>query len=85
MASRGWHAVQDEFWVTGADNREWEIYTVLADAPPNLPQAVIVEMITTWAVHRHWDPAPQPIDEQTAEDTVIQFVVGGLIGPTHQA
>lgn len=27
------YAVQDKFWVTAADNREWEIYTVLADAP----------------------------------------------------
>lgn len=27
------YALQDKFWVTGADNREWEIYTVLADAP----------------------------------------------------
>jgi catechol 2,3-dioxygenase-like lactoylglutathione lyase family enzyme len=30
------YALQDKFWVTGADNREWEIYTVLADAPPTL-------------------------------------------------
>jgi len=28
------YAVQDKFWVTGSDNREWEVYTVLADAPP---------------------------------------------------
>jgi catechol 2,3-dioxygenase-like lactoylglutathione lyase family enzyme len=27
------YAVQDKFWVSGADNREWEVYTVLADAP----------------------------------------------------
>jgi len=27
------YAKQDKFWVTGADQREWEIYTVLADAP----------------------------------------------------
>ena len=27
------YALQDKFWVTGADSREWEIYTVLADAP----------------------------------------------------
>jgi len=27
------YALQDKFWVTGADNREWEVYTVLADAP----------------------------------------------------
>jgi catechol 2,3-dioxygenase-like lactoylglutathione lyase family enzyme len=27
------YALQDKFWVTGADNRAWEFYTVLADAP----------------------------------------------------
>jgi catechol 2,3-dioxygenase-like lactoylglutathione lyase family enzyme len=27
------HAVQDKVWVVGADTR-WEVYTVLADAPP---------------------------------------------------
>jgi len=32
------YAVQDKFWVTGADNREWEIYTVLADAQQLAPQ-----------------------------------------------
>lgn len=33
------YAVQDKFWVTSADNREWEIYTVLADAQQLAPQA----------------------------------------------
>src|SRR6185369_1466769 len=28
---------------------------------------VIVETIVTWAVHRHWDPSPQAIDDQVAE------------------
>jgi catechol 2,3-dioxygenase-like lactoylglutathione lyase family enzyme len=27
------YAVQDKVWVTGPDERAWEIYTVLADAP----------------------------------------------------
>jgi catechol 2,3-dioxygenase-like lactoylglutathione lyase family enzyme len=27
------YALQDKFWVTGTDNRAWEVYTVLADAP----------------------------------------------------
>jgi hypothetical protein len=31
------------------------------------------------AVHRHWNPSPQAIDDQVAEDTVVQFVVGGLM------
>lgn len=33
------YAVQDKFWITGADDREWEIYTVLADAQQLAPQA----------------------------------------------
>jgi catechol 2,3-dioxygenase-like lactoylglutathione lyase family enzyme len=33
------YAVQDKFWVTGADDREWEVYTVLADAEQLAPQA----------------------------------------------
>ena len=40
---------------------------------------VILETIVTWAVHRHWDPSPQAIDDQVAEDTVVQFIVGGLM------
>ena len=32
------YALQDKFWITGADRREWEIYTVLADAPSLAPQ-----------------------------------------------
>ncbi|HYD47740.1 MAG TPA: ArsI/CadI family heavy metal resistance metalloenzyme [Terriglobales bacterium] len=30
------YAVQDKFWITGADERAWEIYTVLADAPASV-------------------------------------------------
>lgn len=30
------YAVQDKFWVSGADHRDWEIYTVLADAPASV-------------------------------------------------
>jgi len=40
---------------------------------------VILETIVTWAVHRHWDPSPQVIADQVAEDTVVQFIVGGLM------
>ena len=45
---------------------------------------VILETIVTWAVHRHWDPSPQLIDDQVAEDTVVQFIVGGLIKEVRQ-
>ena len=32
------YAVQDKFWVAGSDRRDWEIYTVLADAPELAPK-----------------------------------------------
>lgn len=31
------YATQDKFWVTGPDAREWEVYTVLADAEQFAP------------------------------------------------
>jgi AcrR family transcriptional regulator len=40
----------------------------------------VVEAIATWAVHIHWDPAPQSIDPERAERSVVQLVVGGLVG-----
>ncbi len=45
---------------------------------PSVAARFLIETITTWAVHIHWDPAPQPIDPDTAEDTVVHFVLGGL-------
>jgi len=39
----------------------------------------IIETIATWAVHVHWDPAPQRYDPADAEETVVQFLLGGLI------
>ncbi|MFQ5415784.1 MAG: TetR/AcrR family transcriptional regulator [Myxococcota bacterium] len=38
----------------------------------------VIEAIATWAVHIHWDPAPQTVDPADAEETVVQFVLGGL-------
>jgi AcrR family transcriptional regulator len=46
---------------------------------PFVAARVMMEVIVTWAVHRHWDPSPQPMEEQAVEDTVVQFIVGGLI------
>ena len=49
---------------------------------PDVPVAArfVIEVIATWAVHLHWDPAPQPLDPQIAEETVIQLVMQGLMG-----
>ena len=35
------YAVQDKVWVNGPDGSRWEVYTVLADAPP--PEAVALD------------------------------------------
>ena len=40
----------------------------------------IIETIAIWAVHIHWDPAPQPIAPDAAEETVVQLVVRALTG-----
>lgn len=40
---------------------------------------VVMELITTWAVHIHWDPSPVQYDPRAAEDTVVAFVKGALL------
>ena len=39
----------------------------------------VIEVIATWAVHIHWDPSPQSIDPEDAEETVVQLLVAGLV------
>jgi hypothetical protein len=40
---------------------------------------MVLETLVFWAVHRHWDPAPQQVDDRVAEDTVVQLLVGALV------
>jgi len=40
----------------------------------------VLETIVFWAVHRHWDPSPQPIDERVAEDLVVALICNALVG-----
>lgn len=39
---------------------------------------LIIEALSFWAVHRHWDPYPQMVDDAVARDTVIQFILNAL-------
>lgn len=39
---------------------------------------LLIETVVFWAVHRHWDPHPQRVDESVAEETVVRFIVGAL-------
>ncbi len=39
---------------------------------------ITLETIVFWAVHRHWDPSPQSIDDATAEDCAVEFIARSL-------
>ncbi len=36
---------------------------------------LLLETVAFWAVHRHWDPAPQPVEDEQAEHAVVQLLV----------
>jgi AcrR family transcriptional regulator len=40
---------------------------------------IVIENLVLWAVHRHWDPAPQPVDDRVAENAVVQFILDALV------
>ncbi len=40
---------------------------------------IVLETLVFWAVHRHWDPSPQSIDESSARRTVLAFLIGALM------
>jgi hypothetical protein len=43
----------------------------------------MIETLVFWAVHRHWDPSPQPVDPRVAQDTVVQMLVRALSNDVH--
>jgi AcrR family transcriptional regulator len=40
---------------------------------------LVLETVAVWAVHRHWDPAPQVLDDAVVETAVVQMLVAGLV------
>jgi AcrR family transcriptional regulator len=40
---------------------------------------LLIEAVVFWAVHRHWDPHPQIVDETVAKDMVVDFVANALV------
>jgi AcrR family transcriptional regulator len=40
---------------------------------------IALETLVFWAVHRHWDPSPQAIDEASARRTVLAFLTSALV------
>jgi AcrR family transcriptional regulator len=47
---------------------------------PAVSARIVLETAVFWAVHRHWDPSPQAVDEEVAERAVVTFVVRALLG-----
>lgn len=39
---------------------------------------LVIETIVFWAVHRHWDPHPQVVEDSVAKETVVRLIVGAL-------
>ena len=46
---------------------------------PAVVARLLIETIVFWAVHRHWDPHPQTVEESVAKDTVVRFILGALV------
>lgn len=44
---------------------------------------IVIENLVLWAVHRHWDPAPQRVDDQVAEEAVVRFLLDALVKEEH--
>ncbi len=40
---------------------------------------LIIENVVFWAVHRHWDPHPQSVEEPVARSTVVQVICDALV------
>lgn len=45
---------------------------------PAITARLVLEMVVFWAVHRHWDPKPQPMDERLAEEALVDLLRRGL-------
>ena len=46
---------------------------------PSVAARLVIETVVFWAVHRHWDPHPQAVDESLARETMVRFLLGALI------
>lgn len=39
----------------------------------------VLETISFWAIHHHWDPAPSPVDDRNVREAILHFVAGALL------
>jgi len=41
----------------------------------------ILESCMMWGIHMHWDPHPESINREHVEETLVHFIVRGLVPP----
>lgn len=46
---------------------------------PEVVARTLLEVMAFWALHRHFDPSPQAVDDAVAESTVIDLIAHGLL------
>jgi len=46
---------------------------------PQIAARIVIETLTTWAVHIHWDRAPESIDLDEARTMVVDFLTRALL------
>lgn len=46
---------------------------------PAVAARLVLETLVFWAVHRHWDPSPQTVDEKAARGAVIELLVAAVL------
>jgi len=49
-----------------------------AEGEPAVVARIALETLVFWAVHRHWDPSPQALDEENSRRTVLAFLGAAL-------
>jgi hypothetical protein len=40
----------------------------------------ILEAIAFWALHRHFDPSPQPVDDNQVRRALVDLLTRGMVG-----
>lgn len=83
-----WPALADLYLqrTRGGLNRRWESYLtrrIEAGALPPVPDAavagrLVIETVAWFAMHRHSDASPQPMDDAMARETVVAVLLRGL-------
>ncbi len=84
------HPELGALWFDGARNGMCAALAAYLEAPTrrrrlrsvadvSVTARMILETVVFWAVHRHWDPHPQSVDESCARAAVIEFIVNAVV------